>query len=561
MAVETRPSTLTVVHNYNLRNQGWPESFPLVETADGDPVARFFNDTGTYPSNADIVYLGKTTAADNPNNIGRFASEALRTNVFGNTPAPRGRFIINAFDRNRQTVSGINGIYDPERDKEDDRPVSTEFYAGRIWYLMPSGELYFSQTLTEVSKAGKCYQEADPTAEDINDLVATDGGVIDIRGVGQGLKLQATRRELVVIADNGIWTVSGGPDTPFSATQQEVTYITDVGATGSQAVVDVEGTVFYWSKGGIYALTPDPSTGFLVAQNLSLNTIQTRYLAIPPAAKKNAKSFYDKESKRVFWYYNDSQDYDGESFRYRFNRALVFDVALQAFYTYTFDVTGPFFTGAIQKKAGNFSSTVVEVEDGGVQVTDGGEDVTSTITTTSVGEVKLKFLTFEEVDTDEWFYTFSELEDNTMLDWTIATDGTSYDSYLETGHDIVGDLISEKEANTVYTFFKRTEMNITQNDLNGLQYDFPSSCLMRAKWHWSDSSSSNRWSQQEQVYKLHQQWIPAGTGEFDYGFEVIENISNVRGKGRALSLRFDSESGKDFHLLGWAIPYTAMTGP
>ena len=116
---------------------------------------------------------------------------------------------------------------------------------------------------------------------------------------------------------------------------------------------------------------------------------------------------------------------------------------------------------------------------------------------------------------------------------------------------------SEKEANSVYTFFKRTEQNYIQ-DGPDLVFDFPSGCQMRAKWQWSDSAASGDWGAQQQVYRLDRYHVPA-VGPFDYGYEVIQTISQVPGKGRALSLRFDSETGKDFHLLGWSIPYTGIT--
>jgi hypothetical protein len=239
-------------------------------------------------------------------------------------------------------------------------------------------------------------------------------------------------------------------------------------------------------------------------------------------------------------------------------------LVLQAWYTYTFDSSGsyPFVSAMVQKKAGTFSTSTEDVTDSAVTVTDGGEDVTVEITTESTADVKLKFVTFTETSTDTWQYTFSELRAENMVDWeSLDSTGVDFTSFIETGHDINQDLIAEDEANLVYTFLKRTEQNIITNGMGGLAFDFPSGCLMRAKWHWADSVASGRWSEQEQIYRLLRQYIPAGTGAFDYGFDVVETINNVRGKGRALSLRFDSETGKDFHLLGWSIPFTAMTGP
>jgi hypothetical protein len=295
MAVDTRPTTLTTVHNYNLRNQGWPYTFACARHEDGnetssgdndsvqvtDPVRHTHDKVNFYPSNADIIYLAKLGAADKPEAIGSYSPWSLRKNATGNTLAARGHFVINAFDRNRQAVSGINSIYNPDRDKEEDRPVSVAFYAGRVWYCMPDGRLYFSQTLGDLIHAGHCYQEADPTAEDINELVATDGGEIDITGISRALKLMPVRAELIIMSDNGVWSVSGASDKGFTATDQEIRKITNIGAVGRETVVTAEGTIFYWSTGGIYTLVENEATGFLEPQNITENTIQTLYIGIP----------------------------------------------------------------------------------------------------------------------------------------------------------------------------------------------------------------------------------------------------------------------------------------
>lgn len=569
MAVDTRPTTLTAIHNYNLRNQGWPTSFENSPNAGGDggtivqdPVTYTHSILGVYPSNADIIWAAKLTSAVRVASLNSYSPWQLEREIFGNTPAAKGHFIINAFDRNRQSVSGIDGIYDESRDKETWRPISVVFHAGRIWYLMQTGEVYFSQTLTELKNAAKCYQEADPTAEDINDLVATDGGKIDIAGIAKGLTMIPVRAELAVLADNGVWTISGTADGGFTATDQEIRQITNVGVVGRETVVNAEDVIYYWSRGGIYALIQDQVSGALQPQNISQNTIQSTYLAIPEAGKVNARAFYDEAEKKLYWFYNDgdSSSYDGTNFRFKYNKALVLDLNLQAFYKYSFETEDlPWISAMLQKKAGGFDSVTENVTDGGVQVTNSGEDVTVTTIDTTLADVKLKFLTFAETSTDTYQYTFSELNSDRMLDWyTFDSTGTNYTSFIETGHDILEDVISEKEANTVYCFFKRTEMNVTEDANNDLVFDKPSSCLMRAKWHWADSESSGRWSDQQQVYRL-QRYLPVAAGAYDYGFEVIQTINQVRGKGRALSIRFESEQGKDFHLLGWSIPYTVIT--
>lgn len=529
-----------------------------------DPVPHTFTSINIYPSNADIIYFSKLPAAARPNAVGAFSPFQMRAQAFGNTPAPRGHFIINAFNRNRQDVSGLTGIYDVERDLETDRPISVAFYASRVWYLMPGGKVYFSQILTDILNAPKCYQDADPTAEDINELIATDGGEIDVSGIARAFQLIVVGGNLIILADNGVWTISGTGEDGFTATSQEIRKITTIGAIGEEALVDAEGAIFYWSEGGIYSLAPDPVTGALRTQNITEQTIQTLYLDIPEAGKENARGFYDAQEKKILWMYNDTSAYDGILFKNNYNRLLVLDLVLNAFYTYTLDSTGdfPFISAMFRKDSGNAVISTEDVTDSTVVVTDGGVTVTSSISTPSISEIKTKFLTFVETSTDVFQYTFSELTSDAMTDWVaVDSTGVNYTSHAETGADIVEDLLTEKEvASPLYLFFKLTEKNFVDNGSGGLEFDKPSGCQMRAKWHWADSVNSGRWSDQEQVYRLQKNFIPA-LGAFDYGFEVVQSINQIRGKGRALSLRFDSETGKDFHLLGWSIPYTGMTAP
>lgn len=569
MAVDTRPRTLTAIHNYNLRNQGWPTVFnnSRNEGGDGptiksDPVRYTQERLGVYPSNADILWAARQTNVRTLNNLNNYSPWLLEKEIFGNTPAAKGHFIINAFDRNRQSVSGINSIYDPDRDKEEWRPVSTVFHAGRVWYLLQTGVLYYSQTLTEINNADKCYQDADPTSEDINELVATDGGYIDITGIAKGLTLIPVRAELAVLANNGVWTVSGTGEGGFTATDQEIRQITNVGAISKESVIEAEGVIYYWSQGGIYALVQDQVSGALVPQNISENTIQTLYLNIPELSRANSRGFYDESQKKLYWFYNDQATYDGVNFRYRYNKALVLDLTLQAYYTYSFALSefAPALASMFQKKAGTQSSSVETVTSGGETVTSGGEDVTTTVLSdTYSNDVGVKVLAFTKTGTDSYQYSFAEFNDDRLLDWfSHDLTGVNFESYLETGHDIVEDVSSVKEANIVHTFFKRTEKNVVQNSMGGLDYDLPSSCFMQARWHWADSETSGKWTTSEQVYRLNR-FLPSEPGVFDYGFDVIQTKNQVRGKGHALSLRFSSEQGKDFHLLGWSTPFSSIT--
>lgn len=572
MLTDTRPTTLTTVHNYNLRNQGWPREFSCTDDEAGsgaalrDPVPYTKDRIGVYPSNADVIYYSKTAAAQNAIGIGAYNPWHLKRYSYGNTPAARGHYILNAFDRNREEASGIDSIYDVDRDKEVDRPISVAFYAGRVWYLMPDGRLYFSQILTEIKNAQKCYQEADPTAEDINELVATDGGELNIAEASFARRLVVVGTTLVVLADNGIWSISGdGDGKAFTATGQEIRKITEVGCSGAESVIEAEGAVLYWSSGGIYLLQADQVTADLSANNLTETTIQELYLAIGEAGKKYAKAFYDKQAKKVYWLYNDTAGYDGVTYRYKYNRVLIFDLILQAFYTYTLPLQDdmPWVSGMVEKQAGNITRNVSFVTDSSeVTVTEvDGTPITTETFSVEFTPLKVKFLCFAVQDDDTIKLSFADSVPDDLVDWkSVDSVGVDYTSFAETGEDIVEDLISEKEGNTIYLFFKRTETGYELDGNNMPVFVRPSSCLLQTKWDWSSSVASGRWSSAEQVYRFKRNYIPDETLTFDYGFDVIQTIHQARGKGHSLRLRFESETGKDFHILGWSIPYSLITG-
>jgi len=82
LQTDNRPATLSNEHKYNLLNQGWTST----------RITDFFSSQGVYPSNADVVFLGR----DDENNFD--PAELVKVDFQG-TPAPKGKFIIDPFDR------------------------------------------------------------------------------------------------------------------------------------------------------------------------------------------------------------------------------------------------------------------------------------------------------------------------------------------------------------------------------------------------------------------------------------------------------------------------------
>lgn len=87
------------------------------------------------------------------------------------------------------------------------------------------------------------------------------------------------------------------------------------------------------------------------------------------------------------------------------------------------------------------------------------------------------------------------------------------------------------------------------------------SCKLIGKFDFSNALSSNKETPSQEVYKLPTLRHTNAGSEDDYPFEVIETKSKVRGNGKALVLRWESTTGKDFELLGWALPFEMTTTP
>ena len=102
LEVDERPSTLSDDHKYNLYNQGWYLNRRTASgsTATSSPITNFeVVYSNTYPSNADIVYLGMVE--DDGDLI--FDAEWLHDQTFGSTPAAKGHYIVDIFNLDRDT--------------------------------------------------------------------------------------------------------------------------------------------------------------------------------------------------------------------------------------------------------------------------------------------------------------------------------------------------------------------------------------------------------------------------------------------------------------------------
>lgn len=604
-----RPASLSQAHKYNLINQGWKDSIQTVcsgnVSSSAIPAAPYINvgsyvdfstltngekdaweattaitsefsipaisctksQLGVYPSNSDVWSYGKEANVTSANFNLYSPSQMLRNSVDLSYQA-RGGLIIDAFSRgtSRRNLTGLTAL---PSDQESGRPSTVESYAGRAFFsgvassvtngdgLSPNynSYIFFSQIVTSNDKIARCYQEADPTSADISDIIDTDGGTIQIPEASKIIKLKTALGSLLVFAENGVWEVYG--DTGgFVATSYQVSKVCSIGVKSKNSIVEINGSILFWSTSGIFAVAQDSTSGRFKAENISLGSIQSFYNNLSDLARTYAKGFFEEQENRVRWLFNDQDDYSETNYVQTYNRELVFDLSLQSFYTNSVNISGtnPKIVDYVSMPtyASVISSDEVYVGNDPVLITS-LNSVVVPLESRASRTSNFKFLTLSGTS-----FTISEYRNTDFLDWKIATStGVNFTSYLITGSDLFQDMIRFKQTPYILFYFNRTETGFNAGPTS-LDIENPSSCLVQAQWNWADSPASGKWGTQFQAYTFNRNYTPSGPSDtFDWGESVIVSKRKVRGSGRSLSLYIQSEQGKDLQILGWAISVTS----
>ena len=86
------------------------------------------------------------------------------------------------------------------------------------------------------------------------------------------------------------------------------------------------------------------------------------------------------------------------------------------------------------------------------------------------------------------------------------------------------------------------------------------SCLLTAKFDFAIDNASGKWSTPQQAFKYSTLRLGKVSGVQDnYQHNVVDTRLRVRGTGRVVVMRYESEAGKDFELIGRITPFTAET--
>lgn len=552
-------------HTYNLRNQSW--ALPRFRGgAVKDPIERYFTSLGKFPSNSESVWGGLTFVAGEPPRE-TFIPSLMRERLGADISSAKGYFVIDLLRRgnSRLTEYGKNQdnntelFYDVTTLPEDvtlGGPTIISEFAGRVWFAGFNGKVSngdnrspnlssfvcFSQLVNSKADILKCYQAGDPTSRETSDIIDTDGGFIRISGANKIVSLAPIGKELLVLADNGVWSITGSSDEGFTATKYSVTRVTTYGCISPYSVVSAGESVFYWSDDGIYVLQRD-QFGILVANSLTQNTIQALYEDIDISEKVKVVSTFDPFERKIRWLYNVDEIIGNNNFVHElilntvtgaFTKNKVYNLATNTPEIIGFILTDPF-------KRGEVVSPVVV---NGVQVQAATVDVTVMQQVRTTGTVSTKYLTVV-LDTTVKI-TFSQYKDASFRDWK-TKDGVGVDAYafILTGEVTAGDSGVHKQTPVLVMHMFRTEFTAT----NGVP-DNQSGCLVRTQWDWASSSTSGKWSPLQQVYRYRRPFFITGT-DYDNGFETVVTRNKLRGRGRAFSLYIETEPNKDCRIIGW----------
>ena len=520
--IDERPATLSELHEYNLLNQGWG-SISKVDGGGTMQVLEYWdNERDDFPSNADTFWVFR-------NSGGLIDIRDVDKTYFGNTPSANGHFIYNALNIDRTAETGVTGL--PTITSGSARPSSVVFYAGRAFYAgvganQYSDKVYFSQIIDSDAKFGKCYQKNDPTSEEIADLLDDDGGAISLPLIETIVSMKVVADVLVVVATNGIYTISGTQQGPFKATDYTVTYVSSIGGASHLSVIEVDGGLMWWNNDGIYAVTRDNVGNFQV-QNVSKATVQTLFNSIPSDNLPYIKGAYNKKDQLIQWLFSD------DTIGFTYNRILELNLASKAFYTYTIDQTAaPRLSGVITIGGQRITRVLEDVTDNALVVVTNNalENVQIEIRTFSPNSELFKYTTTGLISSGSEGLTYSELWNEDLVDWATADgDGVPYSSYGVSGYRIRGNLLSPFNA-TPITFVVR--------------YLETGRCLVSAIWDYGFRTSST-----QELYLVRP--------EVDY---LIRRVK-LRGKGKSLQIKFESVENNQFILVGWATYDTGGTNP
>lgn len=361
--------------------------------------------------------------------------------------------LVNAGEGSLKTSDVVNG-----------RVKDITTLGGRYFYLVGDTVL-FSQVLKDNGEGfDACYQEADPTSEEISDVVPTDGGYVKFPAMGEGQAIESFNRGVIVFGKSNVFGIISPAEQVLSATSYDIVELSRAGLIGPDSVVSTSDQIFYWSPLGIFRIGLSAETGnTVVAQSISINTIQEYYNNIPQFSKQNCVGTFDYVNNRIYWYYPTDA-----SNPYKLNKCLILDLTHGAFMAFEIGSEAvPYIS--------NVTRTPNAYEVRPTIYTRAGEDrvVVDNIPVIAAEEEATfnRWTALKHVIVDsEGRFSFGDYNSREFKDFDTA----GYESYMVSKPimfagfsafgKVVQDTANDKQVPILQTLFKRTE----QEELNAL---------------------------------------------------------------------------------------------
>lgn len=423
----------------------------------------------------------------------------------------------------------------PDRDEGIMHSVIAQL--GRMWYIPKVSQkerlrsspdlnslVFFSQTVKDVDTVRRCYSPISPTGEDFEGLPDTSGGFVNIEGAQNIVKLVALQESVVAFASNGVWQIDGGAEN-FSANELRVQKLSSIGTEYPGSIVSTGGSVLYWSKGGIYQIVKDDISLKGIETNLSY--LKVHSVVINNEYPERVKGAYDPVSGEVRWLFCE-EGYTAVA--RQCSSELVYDPVSSNFTINRFPVgeAYPHLVG------------YVELDRSDRKDTDRGSS--------------LRLLGVDKPTAGTLRFSLFDFTNESFLDYPDINSGTDAKAYMLGGYITASDSQRKKQIGYLTCNFKRTEDGFTGSEETGWDAQHPSGCLMQTQWGWTSSATPGMWGRKQQVYRLPRLYVPEDPATDDwsnFGYDVISSRNKIRGMGKALSILFESEEGKDMHFLGY----------
>lgn len=573
---------------YNLYNAGWPTSLQdaiAFNTSTGgtervrerplELVSPNRMNAPAWPAQTSRYYDYITDQASNADDLNRWSAKLLhQDSLFQNQRPLTGRVIDQYGSDTIRNLPGIGSLLNPARTiplksefssyRDPDHDINNtgvrcmDYIAGRMWYHVGGRSLFnimFSQIddSTDENWFTKCYQEADPTHPEINDLVDTDGGTLNIPDAGNIYRFIELGNSILVIAERGIWNIRS-TGRSFIPTDISIEKVSNYRCLNRNCVKEIPNGISVGTQDGLVFIGLD-QLGNPEVQNISDQRIKTLWNRVSAGVLNSVKSGieYDAFENRIIVYYGkNSSTVSGI-------RTLVFNLSTDSFYEWEIDpmeynADGLSLNPQIQQFTGVpmwfHSSTETPLTCFAFAPGHVGLQWNGFLGNLRQGDSQTQHVIggFELPEDGEFDEHFLERP----YDLNLPTTARRFDSIAEIPFDTIGNPSVDKIAEQV-TLFMSNEGHLSNPTSSS--YSAPGAELL---WKWG----------YDRNFKPDNRIVVGRVKQYPYqehylDKEVLIDKPKLRGRGEELTLRFKRVIGSDagYKILGYIIDYTGADRP